>query len=242
MADSTIGGLSASSAVGGTDVFPSSQGGGSATKTTATQIATFILATPTITGHATIEGVTATGATGTGKIVFDTAPTLGVVTVTSINKTTITAPASSSTLTIANGKTFTSSNTITLTGTDSVSANISNLKIRTIGFSALLPVTGQQGSYVVFPVAGTITGWTIVADTGTATVSCWKIASGTTAPTISNIINTSGVALSTGTAIISSTTSDFTTTTVAANDIFAFNLTAVSGATKLLFELQITVT
>jgi hypothetical protein len=42
-------------------------------------------ASPTITGHATIEGVTATGATGTGKFVFDTAPTLGVVTATSIN-------------------------------------------------------------------------------------------------------------------------------------------------------------
>ena len=32
-------------------------------------------ASPTITGHATIEGVTATGATGTGKFVFDNSPT-----------------------------------------------------------------------------------------------------------------------------------------------------------------------
>ncbi|NDB60006.1 hypothetical protein EB001_16385 [bacterium] len=32
---------------------------------------------PTITGHPTVEGVTSTGATGTGKFVFDTAPTLG---------------------------------------------------------------------------------------------------------------------------------------------------------------------
>lgn len=31
---------------------------------------------PTITGHPTVEGVTSTGATGTGKFVFDTAPTL----------------------------------------------------------------------------------------------------------------------------------------------------------------------
>ena len=31
---------------------------------------------PTITGHPTIEGVTSTGATGTGKFVFDTSPTI----------------------------------------------------------------------------------------------------------------------------------------------------------------------
>jgi hypothetical protein len=37
---------------------------------------------PTITGHPTVEGVTATGATGTGKFVFDTAPTLQAATAT----------------------------------------------------------------------------------------------------------------------------------------------------------------
>jgi hypothetical protein len=113
--------------------------------------------------------------------------------------------------------------------------------VRTIGFSSIYPAVGQQGTYVVFPAAGTITGWSVVADTGTATVKVWKIASGTAAPTVANNINTSGVSLSSGTAIISSTVSDFTTTSVAANDIFAFNLTAVSGATKLDFQLQITV-
>jgi hypothetical protein len=34
------------------------------------------LASPTFTGHVTVEGVTATGATGTGKFVFDASPTL----------------------------------------------------------------------------------------------------------------------------------------------------------------------
>lgn len=39
------------------------------------------LASPTFTGHPTVEGVTSTGATGTGKFVFDTAPTFsGTVT------------------------------------------------------------------------------------------------------------------------------------------------------------------
>lgn len=48
-----------------------------------------------------------------------TTPSLGVATATSINKVTITAPATSATLTIANGKTLTANNSITLAGTDS---------------------------------------------------------------------------------------------------------------------------
>lgn len=46
------------------------------------------------------------------------APALGAATAVSINKVTLTAPASSATLTIANGKTLTASNTLTFTGTD----------------------------------------------------------------------------------------------------------------------------
>lgn len=47
-----------------------------------------------------------------------TTPTLGVATATTINKVTITAPATGSTLTIAEGKTLTVSNTLTFSGTD----------------------------------------------------------------------------------------------------------------------------
>lgn len=133
-----------------------------------------------------------------------------------------------------------------LTGDVTSSGNATTLsstyKKRTIGFSTTTPVTGQQGSYYVFPVAGTITAWNIVVDAGTATVKTWKIATGTTAPTSGNLISTSGVSLSSNTAIRSTTTSDFTTTAVSANDIFAFDLSAVSGVTKILFELEITVT
>lgn len=85
----------------------------------------------TFTGHQTIEGVTSTGATGTGKFVFDGTPTLvtpvlGVATITSINKVAITAPATSATLTIADGKTLTISNTMTLAGGDSTSITFPN--------------------------------------------------------------------------------------------------------------------
>jgi hypothetical protein len=61
--------------------------------------------------------------TGSGALVFATSPTLvtptlGVASATTINKVTITAPATASTLTIANGKTLTASNTLTFNGTD----------------------------------------------------------------------------------------------------------------------------
>ena len=50
-----------------------------------------------------------------------TTPTLGVATATTINKLTITAPATGSTLAIADGKTLTVSNTLTFTGSDGYS-------------------------------------------------------------------------------------------------------------------------
>ena len=64
-----------------------------------------------------------TDETGSGSLVFATSPTLvtptlGVASATSINKVSITAPLSGSTLTIADGKTLTASNTLTFTGTD----------------------------------------------------------------------------------------------------------------------------
>lgn len=65
----------------------------------------------------TFTGKTVTNGTFANPIL--TTPTLGVATATTINKVTITAPASGSTLTIANGKTLTASNTLTLAGTDS---------------------------------------------------------------------------------------------------------------------------
>ena len=61
--------------------------------------------------------------TGTGLNVFDTSPTLvtptlGAAVATSINKVTITAPATTSTITITDNKTLAVTNTLTLTGTD----------------------------------------------------------------------------------------------------------------------------
>lgn len=121
-----------------------------------------------------------------------------------------------------------------------------NVKLDTLGFtidgggSAIS--TGKVKGFFTCPYAGTISAWSIVVDTGTVTVKVWKIATGTAKPTSANSINTSGVALSTGTAIRSTTLTDFTTTTVTAGDIFAYNIEAVSGVTEMTFNLQIALT
>lgn len=101
-------------------------------------------------------------------------------------------------------------------------------------------VTGKTNGYVVCKYAGTISGWSMAVDAGTATVKVWKIAAGTAVPTIANVINTSGVAISSGTMIQSTTVSDFTSTTVTAGDTFAFAITAVSGVSNMDFQLTIT--
>ncbi len=94
--------------------------------------------------------------------------------------------------------------------------------------------------YVVSPVACTINAWDLLVDAGTATVASWKVATGTAIPTVSNTISTSGVAISTGTAVHSATVTDFTSTAIAANDIIAFNLTAVATAKYIYFAVQCT--
>lgn len=81
----------------------------------------------TLSSALTYGGVTLSNSVqGTGSMVLSTSPALttpnvGVATATSINKMTITAPATSSILAVADGKTFTVSNTLTLTGTDTAS-------------------------------------------------------------------------------------------------------------------------
>lgn len=98
---------------------------------------------------------------------------------------------------------------------------------------------GKLKGFYTAPMAGTIDGWSITVDTGTLTFKVWKIATGTAKPTVANVINTSGVAISSGTHVSSATVSDFTSTAVAAGDIFAFEITAVSGATEGTVAIKI---
>lgn len=102
--------------------------------------------------------------------------------------------------------------------------------------------TGKISGYFTCPFAGTISAWNIAVDTGTITIKVWKIATGTAVPTSANSINTSGISLSSNTYIRSTTLTDFTSTTVTAGDIFAFNIEAVSGVTQMTVQLEITKT
>lgn len=98
-------------------------------------------------GHVTLEGVTATGATGTGKIVFDTAPTLGVVTLTTVNKVTITAPANSATLTIADSGSLITSGAYAVTLTATATTNVTLPTSGTLATTAsVLPRTAAGGT------------------------------------------------------------------------------------------------
>lgn len=102
---------------GTTGTLPVNRGGTGITSF-GTGIATF-LGTPSSANLA----AALTDETGSGSAVFNTnpilvTPTLGVATATTLNKVTITAPATSATLTIADGKTHVVNNSITLAGTD----------------------------------------------------------------------------------------------------------------------------
>jgi hypothetical protein len=96
--------------------------------------------------------------------------------------------------------------------------------------SSALTAASTTTDYLTIPFGCTIQAYNLVIDTGTITVKFWDVATGTAIPTSANSISTSGVGISSGTAIHSTTLSDFTTTTVNADDIMAMNVTAVSGA------------
>lgn len=118
--------------------------GGAGYATPAAGIVTF-LTTPSSANL----GAALTDKTGTGVNVFATTPTLvtpvlGVATATSINKTAITAPATSSTLAVADGKTFTVNNTLTLNGTDGTTMTFPTTSATIARTDAAQTFTGVQ--------------------------------------------------------------------------------------------------
>jgi hypothetical protein len=107
------------------------------------------------------------------------------------------------------------------------------------GASVLVASTAAVGGFTV-PAACSIASWDIdVSPTDTATVKTYKVATGTTYPTSTNSISTTGVSISIGGHLHSTNLTDFTTTSAAAYDVFAFALTAVGGsATQVTFSLE----
>ena len=92
-------------------------------------------------------------------------------------------------------------------------------------------------AYVRIGFACTLVSWSITVDAGTATVKTWKRATGTAAPTVSDSISTSGVSISSGSHVYSTTLTDFTSTAIAENDVIAANITAIATAKSLTFTL-----
>jgi hypothetical protein len=128
---------------------------------------TFSINVPAVAGNMVTTGDTGTvtttmlaATTGSGSVVLATSPTLvtpvlGVASATTVNKVTLTAPATGSTLTIADGKTLTASNSITLVGTDSTTMTFPPASA-SVGYLNI-PVNSQSAAYT-----------TVLADSGKA--------------------------------------------------------------------------
>ncbi len=107
----------------------------------------------------------------------------------------------------------------------------------TFGDTAGSALTSGSVVYFTIPYTCTIAGWNATVDAGTVTFDVWKIATGSAIPTVSNAITASALpAISTGTALHSTTLTSWTTS-VAANDIFGIQLKTV--ATAKFAELDI---
>jgi hypothetical protein len=93
-------------------------------------------------------------------------------------------------------------------------------------------------AYMTVPAGFTISSWNINVDTGTASFDIWKVATGTANPTISNtIVGGSYPAITTGTAVHSTTIPGWTTT-VAGNDLVAVQIkTVTGGATQATLQV-----
>src|SRR3989344_41973 len=127
--------------------------------------------------------------TGTGVAVFSTTPTLVtpvlvVAAATTINKVTITAPATAATLTIAEGKTLTASNTLTFTGTDSSSVAFGGggtVAYTANNLSVFAATTSLQLLGVISDETGT--GALVFANTPTLVTPVLGVATGTSLAT-----------------------------------------------------------
>lgn len=137
---------------------------------------------------------------------------------------------------------FSSAFTVTNAGVATLSTNNRIRSVgTTFGDTGGSALTSGSVVYFTIPFAGTITGWDIAADAGTCTIDVWKIASGTAIPTIANTITASALpALASGT-VAQSTTLTGWTTSVAANDIVAFDLKTVATAKFVSVQLNISV-
>ncbi len=141
--------------------------GGVALSNSVTGTGSMVLsAGPTLTGHPTVEGVTSTGATGTGKFVFDTAPSMSSLTVT----TAFTATGLVTNADLANPATTVNGQTCTLGSTCTITASAGTIT------SGVTTVASSTDKYVLYNNAGTLGSYSVTGTAGSVVLS--------TAPTI----------------------------------------------------------
>jgi hypothetical protein len=101
-----------------------------------------------------------------------------------------------------------------------------------------VPLPAGVTRYVTVPFACAIAASNLLVDTGTATVKIWKTGTGNSLPSADDSISINGISIFSGTSLHTDGTSDFTSTAVAANDVFGFNLAAADSATYVNFVLE----
>lgn len=121
-----------------------------------------------------------------------------------------------------------------------------NPTTRTVTFAATFAsqiplIVGVNDVYLSRPVAGTITGVTLLTSGGPAScvVDIWKVAYGSFPPTVSNSICASALpTISTGIDYSDNLLSGWTTQ-INAGDVLAFHLKATAGFNVIICELTV---
>lgn len=176
-----------------------------------------------------------------------TDPSYSAIVAGDITSATITGTQIASSIALAGSPTTTTQAIDDNSTKISTTAYVDRMKARALAFSIGDPTnpnaltTSSVSQTLTVPFACTISAYNLAfspGDTGTITVKFWKVATGTAIPAIGNVINTSGVSIASGTAIHSTTVSDFTTTTVTANDMIAMVVTAVATTKSITGVLQ----